>query len=261
MADWADGHGWPAAIADCVPAALDMVRRLPFVAVVCGGHVLVTHETFGDRLHRRQPRTALIVLDAATGSTALPEALEQGAVDRLVPPCDRTRFGVALARAEEWATNSEACRRRAMVVVVNGRVRALERILVRQISAWGSEPVRRLRGHLGDSPGWAEGRGSVATAGLSIVSLRRAAGGEGSQPRLDAISRTLAAVVTARMVRAQASDPDWTEYCRALATPRVAQVVARLWGQTADPPQAQGLDRRLRPPDESRRVAGAGAAA
>lgn len=264
MTDWAYRHGRPTAIADDVAAALDVLRRLPFVAVVCGGQVLVSHETFGDRLHRRQPGAALIVLDAETGSTALPEALDHGAVDRLVPPCDGARFGVALARAEAWSTNADACRRRAIVVRVNGRVRALERILVRQFPGLASDRAARQRGRLGDSFALAAGPGTIATARPSIVALRRASGGEGWPPPFEAIIQTLAAVVTARVVGAQPCDANWTEYCRALATARLARVIARHWGQPADPLEAQGLERPLQLPDTSERLAGdasAGAAA
>lgn len=255
MAEWASRHGRPSAVADSVPAALDMLRRIPFVAVVCGSHELLAHDTFGDCLHRRQPRTALIVVEGVRGSAAPSRALEHGAVDRLVPPCDRTRFGVALARAEEWASNSQACRRRAVIARVNGRVRALERLLARHVAALTSERPTGSRDRLGASQAVAGGRGAIATFCVSLAARHGASGGAGSLPALDAISRTLAAVVTAKWGRAEATDSEGTTYCRAVAAVRVAPVVARLWGRLGDPLQAPRLEHCSYCPDHSKYVA------
>ncbi len=253
LAHWADSHGRPAARAESVAVALDMLRRLPFVAVVCGGDVLSTHDTFADRLHRRQPRTALIVLDADADSAALPTALDHGAVDRLVPPCDRTRFGVALARAAEWAANSEACRRRAIVVRVNGRIRALDRVLARQIASWAAVRHSRLRCLPGIAPGLAKLRAMGAKAGMFRQWRPSCPGEDGS---LGALSWALSAVVTAKSGRTAASEPDWTEYHHALAMARVAQVVARLCGPTTDPLETKHLQGLRRLPHESTLVVG-----
>lgn len=236
LEQWVRARGLLAARVDHADRALDLVRRLPMLAAICDGRLLKARPEFSDRLHRAQVRAGLIVvLTDCPGGLGEGEALDRGAVDTLVAPGDRDRFGIAIERAMEWSQVSDLCVRRAITLSIERKLQALGRLSRRLSENAGVPPAELLPAGLSHLRSQLS---AVLSTGLQPVEPGLGeAGVVGDVGRLPRTSLTvLADALAERAGRDLGLDRSWGPFSRDVALARVAGLWAPAW-----PPSTEAL--------------------
>lgn len=226
LEQWVRAHGLLVARVDHRDRAIELARRLPILSAICEGPLLRAHPEFSDRLHRAQVRAGLIVvLTDSLAGLGEGEALDRGAVDTVVAPGDRDRFGIALARAIEWSQVSDACVRRAITLSIERKVRALAR-LSRRVSDCG-----RLLPLALSSPDWALTQpGPISLPPAEPKDFERGVTGAALDVDAGRLPPTslivLADTLAERACRDLGLDESRRPFCRDIARARVACLLA-----------------------------------